>query len=142
MNICSEEIWKDIKDYEGLYQVSNLGRVKRVEHKRCDRNQLYKEKLIKLQTYKCGYLYVGLWKNSKRKHHRVHRLVAEAFMPNPNNYPVINHIDSNIKNNNVNNLEWCTQSHNIKESFRLGRKISPKTIQVLKIKQNASDESI
>ena len=73
-----------------------------------------------------GYLIVGLSKNGKLHTKRIHRLVAETFIDNSNNYKVINHIDCNKTNNNVNNLEWCTQGHNVRESFRNGLQKAPK----------------
>lgn len=87
-----KEIWKDIKGYEGLYQVSNLGRVKRTMFKNCyvEKKQ---EKILKLKSDKDGYKQTTLFKNGKRMYFRVHRLVANAFLPNPNNYPIINHKD-------------------------------------------------
>ena len=103
-----QEIWKDIKGYEGLYQVSNFGRIA---------NKKYKIKTNEL--YKNGYLYVDLYKYNKRKRMLVHRLVAKAFISNPNNLPQVNHIDGNKENNNVENLEWCTCSYNLKEAYRL-----------------------
>ena len=90
------EYWKDIKNYEGFYQVSNLGNVKRLEHKRCDRNQIMKERKLKVIYPKNElYPYVTLCKNGKKTNHNLHRIIAQAFIPNPNNYPCINHIDAN-----------------------------------------------
>ena len=110
-----EEIWKDIKDYEGLYQVSNLGNVKRNNH------ILYKTKRT--------YYGVILSKNNIKKYKNIHRLVAETFIPNPDNKPQVNHIDGNKLNNNKNNLEWVTISENGKHAYRIGlekpTKISP-----------------
>lgn len=109
-----EEIWKDIDGYAGLYQISNFGNLKSIKNGN--------NKLIKLQKYQ-RYYRNNLWKNGAYQTFSIHRLVAKAFIPNPNNYPVVNHIDGNKLNNNVNNLEWCTQSHNCKESHRLGLQI-------------------
>lgn len=78
------------------------------------------ESIIKPRQDKRGYKIVSLRIYPKKYFLSVHRLVAEAFIPNPNNYPVINHIDSNPSNNNVNNLEWCTQSHNVKYAYANG----------------------
>lgn len=100
------EIWKDIKGYEGLYQVSNLGNVKSL----CN-NKTRKEKILKPKQRK-GYLYVGLCKNGKVKQYLVHRLVAEHFIPNPNNLPQIDHINTNKTDNRVENLRWVTQKEN------------------------------
>lgn len=104
-----QEIWRDIKGYEGLYQVSNLGRIKNV-----------KTKSIKVAT-KCknGYLYIDLYKNNKRTKKTVHRIVAETFLDNKDGFTDINHIDGNKLNNNVNNLEFCNRSYNLKEAYRL-----------------------
>lgn len=107
-----EEIWKDIDGYEGLYQVSNYGRVKSLN---------YRNKGIEgILTPKCncdGRLWVDLWGRGKPKHMLIHRLVGMAFIPNPYNYPQINHMDENPKNNRVDNLEWCTGSYNIRYSL-------------------------
>lgn len=109
------EVWKDIQGYEGVYQVSNLGRVRsldrRVSHpkggKRFNKGQIIKPG-INLQ----GYLFVQLSIGSKICTKRVNRLVAEAFIPNPENLPVVNHKDKNRVNNSVDNLEWCTVKYN------------------------------
>ena len=78
-----------------------------------------KNKYLKPIKNKCGYYNISLNKNKHRKECSIHRLVAETFIPNPNNYPVVNHIDGNKSNNNVDNLEWCTYKHNMKEAYRL-----------------------
>nr|UVX78857.1 MAG: zinc-binding loop region of homing endonuclease [Bacteriophage sp.] len=98
------EIWKDIQEYEGKYQVSNFGRVKRLWYG--------KERILKGSKTIKGYLIVGLSKEGKRTFYTVHRLVAEAFLDNPHNYPCINHKDENHSNNNVDNLEWCDYKYN------------------------------
>jgi hypothetical protein len=103
----SGEIWKDIKGYEGIYQVSNLGRVKSLNYHR----ECY-EKVLNQSTNKHGYLLAALCKNSNAKFFSVHRLVAQAFIPNPFNLPQINHKDENKKNNSIDNLEWCTAKYN------------------------------
>lgn len=100
------EIWKDIPEYEGLYQISNLGRVKTLGRKRV------KEGIRKTEICK-GYERIDLSKNNKSKHYFIHQLVAKTFIPNPNNYKIINHIDENTLNNCVENLEWCTQQYNL-----------------------------
>ena len=96
-----EEIFKDIAGFEGLYQVSNLGRVKTL-----------KSGKIKATGNCRGYLYVTLSKNSIYKSYSVHRLVAQAFLENPDNLPQVNHIDQNKQNNKVSNLEWCDNQYN------------------------------
>lgn len=110
-----EEIWKNINGYEGLYQVSNLGRIKSLERMVKSNNNNYrivKEKILKQNQDKNGYYVISLNKNNKSKKYIVHRLVAQTFIPNPNNYPVVNHKDENKKNNCVENLEWCTIYYN------------------------------
>ena len=101
------EEWRDIEGYEGLYQISNLGRVKSLRN-----NKMRKEKILKVKKNTTGYLYLSLYKNNVGKNYLLHRLVAKAFLENPNNYPCINHKDENKENNNVNNLEWCTYLYN------------------------------
>lgn len=107
-----EEIWKDIDGYEGIYQVSNLGNVRSLNWgKRGIVRNLY------LKKQNRGYLHVELAKNGKRKAFTVHRLVANAFLENPNGYPIINHKDENKQNNNVENLEWCSLTYNVRYSM-------------------------
>ena len=98
-----KEYWKPVVGYEGLYMVSNWGRVKSIK--------FGKERILK-QNIRRGYYYVGLSKNGIVKNYSVHRLVAEAFLDNSNNYPCINHKDECKTNNNVINLEWCTYKYN------------------------------
>ncbi|MEG1256888.1 NUMOD4 motif-containing HNH endonuclease [Clostridium sp.] len=104
------EIWKDIKGYEGLYQVSNLGRVKSLERYRKNHNKLQKveEKIKNMRQDKQGYLLIDLYKGNKAKTIRVHRLVAETFLKNADNKETVNHIDGNKLNNRIDNLEWST----------------------------------
>ena len=108
-----DEVWKDIPEYEGLYQVSNLGNVRSLNYRRSG-----ELKLLKQNTTKKGYKRVVLCKNGKEKNCRVHRLVAMTFIPNPNDYKEVNHKDENPSNNNVNNLEWCTNEYNINYGTR------------------------
>lgn len=107
-----EEIWKDIPGYEGLYQVSNLGRVRS-----CVNTSSRRKGLLKPYV-KNGYLAVNLYKDEKCKHLYVHRLVADCFVENPNGFNVVNHINCNKENNHCRNLEWCSQKHNIHESMK------------------------
>lgn len=110
-----QEEWRDIKGYEGIYQVSNIGRVKslkRIIRRKDGRIKTIREIILKNNIHKSGYLEVNLNLNGTFKTVKVHRLVAEAFIPNYNNYKEINHKDEDKSNNNVNNLEWCTSSYN------------------------------
>ena len=124
----NKEIWKDIPNYEGLYQASNLGRIRSLDRIRKQYNHngiatvKYKGKILKQQIKSgTGYYVVRLYDNNKKsKTKLIHRLIAETFLKNENNNPVVNHIDGNKQNNMATNLEWCTQSHNVKESYRLG----------------------
>ena len=102
-----QEEWRDIKGYENMYQISNMGNVKSLNYKQTGR-----EKIMKSLVDKDGYLFVCLCKNRKVKPFKVHRLVAQAFISNPNNYPCVNHKDENKQNNCVSNLEFCTVKYN------------------------------
>lgn len=116
----ANEIWKDIDGYEGFYQVSNLGRVKSTAVRRCLWGKICvieRERMLTPHDNGNGYLMVQLKANNKRKPVGVHRLVATAFIENPQNYPVVNHIDYDTHNNCVHNLEWCTQKENISHSL-------------------------
>lgn len=106
-----KEIWKDILEYEGKYQVSNFGEVKNI-----------KTKFILKPIDSHGYKYVHLCNSGKRKNKAIHRLVAIAFIPNPLNRLEVNHKDGNKTNNNVNNLEWCSRKENAVHMSRVLRK--------------------
>ena len=110
------EVWKDIKGYEGLYQVSNLGRIKSLYgwngHRYLEREKILKptSKYDKRVSYPRAV--IKLIKGKDKKDYKVHRLVAQAFIPNPQNKPQVNHIDGNPLNNRIENLEWCTDREN------------------------------
>jgi len=112
------EIWKDIPDYEGLYQASNLGNIK----------SLKKNIILRQNGDNYGYMQVILYNGETRKTGKVHRLVGKAFIENPENKPQINHKDGNKKNNHVSNLEWLTNRENKKHAIDTGLTVmSPKT---------------
>ena len=119
----NKEIWKDIDGYEGLYQVSNLGRIKSLPkfHKTNTTGYMQEEKILKPQKDIHGYLKVGLYKNGKCKIFNIHNLVANAFIENPNNYKYVNHKDENKTNNRVENLEFCSFYYNLMYGTRLQR---------------------
>ena len=106
------EEWKAIKGFEGAYEVSNLGRVKSLARKNLRGNNL-KEKILRAGRNQCGYYYVTLCGASGHKQVSLQRLVAMAFIPNPNGWKYVNHKDENPANNQVDNLEWCTCQYNI-----------------------------
>ena len=130
----NKEIWKNIEEYENYYQVSNYGKVKslkRIIIRSDNKPYLQKEQLLKPGKTKKGYLQVVLTKEFKTKPCRVHRLVAQAFIPNPNNLPQVNHIDGNKENNNVSNLEWVSNYDNMQHSIKTGLRDIKKITNIL-----------
>lgn len=118
-----KEEWRDIKGFEGLYMVSNLGRVKslsRVITEINGKKRVSKEKILKSKRISSGYRAVILYKDRKEKTMYIHRLVAQAFLQNNNNYTDVNHKDGNKENNILSNLEWVTRSYNIKHAYNTG----------------------
>lgn len=118
-----EDFWKDIEGFEGLYQISNLGRVKSLSRmKKSKHGTMYmiKEKFLIHRKDKYGYFKLILSNNGKQFNKFSHRLVAESFIPNINNKPCVNHIDGNKQNNSVENLEWCTNKENTQHALKTG----------------------
>lgn len=107
------EIWKDVIGFEGKYQISNFGRIKSLNY-----NNTHKEKIMKLSLDKYGYTKLSIAKNNKDYSKTIHRLVAQAFIPNPENKSQINHKNGVKTDNRVENLEWCTVSENHKHAFK------------------------
>lgn len=105
-----QEIWKDVEGFQG-YKISNLGRVKSYHNNTT---------IIRKSNIVVGYKHLMLSKNKKKYNFYIHRLVAEAFIPNPENKPEINHIDGNKLNNNISNLEWCTRKENCQHAWKTG----------------------
>lgn len=106
-----KETWKNIKGYEGFYKISNFGRVE----------SLYKNKILKSCISHNGYVEITLYKDKTKKRFAIHRLVAKAFIPNPDNKPEVNHIDNNPQNNHVSNLEWVTHKENVRHAWESGK---------------------
>lgn len=138
IDVSYEEEWRDIKEYEGLYQVSNYGNVRSLDRIIKSKNGVIKHirgRIIRQETND-GYKYCSLCKSGIAKPQKVHRLVACAFIPNPQNHPYINHKDENKSNNKVDNLEWCSKWYNEhygcfheKSVSRLREKIGRKIVQ-------------
>lgn len=117
----SRVIWKPVKDFTGIYEVSNHGQVRsltRVIKNGLNTTRLIKGQNLKLKIDNNGYPVVSLNKEHKAKTKRVHRLVCEAFLENPSNLSDVNHKDGNKKNNHISNLEWCSRSYNIEHAYR------------------------
>lgn len=112
-------VWKSIEEYEGLYVISDLGGVLSCERYGSD-GRLLQERKLKGGCYPNGYEYVCLRKHGKNRNFMIHRLVAEAFVPNNDGLPCINHKDGNKHNNDIKNLEWCTHSQNRKHAYDTG----------------------
>lgn len=151
-----KEEWKNIIGFENLYQISSLGRVKSLGNGKTWKK---KEKIIKQVINKDNYCYIMLYKEGKRKNYKVHRLVAQAFLPNPQNLPQVNHKDENPSNNCVDNLEWCTAKYNCnygnhkenlsksikgknkgKQTWWIGRKHKPETIEKFRNRKLTQEE--
>lgn len=121
--MVEQESWKDIQGFEGLYQISNFGRVKSLPfwHNNRFGGFMTSEQLINGRIDKKGYRYVALGKKDKVMEFKVHRLVAIHFIPNPYNYPQVNHRDENKTNNHVSNLKWCNNQYNANYGTRTDR---------------------
>lgn len=110
-NFLEDEEWRPVVGYEGYYEVSNLGTVRGIDRYDCKGRRI-KGKVLQKKVEHTGYVSTVLTRNGKPKSYKVHRLVAEAFIPNPDNLPQVNHKDEDKSNNTVWNLEWCTEKYN------------------------------
>jgi len=119
-----QEKWLPCPGFETSYEVSNYGQVRSIDRYIYRRNGLVKGQLIHFDFNKKGYPQLRLYNKNKKYVRNQHRLVALAFIPNPNNLPQVNHIDGNKMNNHISNLEWCTNSDNMKHAYKLGLKCS------------------
>ena len=123
------EVWKDIQGYEGIYQISNYGRVLSLYRQVRCRGGAHRGKeqsLLKPCEDSAGYLLVVLSDKGVKKSHRIHRLIATGFISNSYNYKCVNHIDGNKTNNSIDNLEWCTHLHNNVHALNTGLRVSLK----------------
>ena len=130
-----EEVWKPIPGYQGLYEVSNFGNIRRnetatEEKSRYGKTRLvtHKARVLKPGKTKRGYLLVVLCGEDGQKSHTVHRLVASAFCEKVGGCEVVNHIDGNKTNNRADNLEWCTQKYNVHHAIKIGAKKTRKVV--------------
>jgi len=124
------EIWKPVVGYEGLYEVSNKGNVRSIPHKGKN-NRIYGGVQRKQGTNIWGYKHVVLNKDNTEKTKTVHRMVAEAFIPNPGNLPCVNHKDEDKTNNTIENLEWCSYQYNSIFGTKLERQAAKKSLPII-----------
>lgn len=137
------EVWKDVKGYEGKYQVSNLGRVKSLARYRKNNGNsqtFQEEKILKQSINRNGYCIVELSLDAKRKRHSVHRLVAIAFINNDEGKEQVNHIDENKQNNHIDNLEWCTCKENMNHGSHNKKMAATKGTAVIRIDKEGNCE--
>lgn len=116
------EIWKNVNGYEGIYEVSDFGRIRTAKNKTTNSllhgERVWKQRVLKQKTDQNGYKRVSLWKNKREKTFLVHRLVAKSFIPLVDNKDCVNHLDGNPSNNYLTNLEWCDHTENLSHAYR------------------------
>lgn len=121
----ADEVWRSVKGFEECYEVSSMGRIRskrRIRKSKLGSESIVRERIRALCNDQDGYLIVSLYDGPHSTTRAVHRLVAEAFIDNPENFPQINHIDGDKHNNKVSNLEWCTNEYNIRHSVAIGKR--------------------
>ena len=133
----SENIWESITNYEGFYEVSNCGRVKSLNY-----NHTVKEGILKPGATTDGYLTVGLWKNAEVTRKYIHRLVAEAFITNPQNKPTVNHINGIKTDNRVENLEWATHKQQSDHAWETGLQVASEKLKLAVAKTGKANQII
>ena len=136
------EEWRDFEGYEGYYQISGDGRVRSIDRVVIGadgKTYHYKSRILKQVKARDGYMAVQLFRDSRCKTYKIHRMVALTFIPNPNNKPEVNHIDGDKSNNHASNLEWCTRSENIKHAVDHGLNSPIKAIEATKKKVEQID---
>ncbi|MDN6735933.1 MAG: NUMOD4 motif-containing HNH endonuclease [Tetragenococcus koreensis] len=137
-----EEIWKNIPGYEGIYEASNLGRIRTHKNKitftEKHGRRRWKQRILKQKTDKNGYKRVELWKDGQHKTRIVHQLVAITFLPNRENKPLINHKDCNPSNNHIDNLEWATYSENLIHAYVNG--LNKEAVRIMLVNKNNGKE--
>ena len=136
------EEWKPVVGYEGYYEVSSLGRVRSVERlvvRKTGQRVVFPGVVLSTFLSPNGRIQVSLWKGNRMKNPQVHRLVAMAFLPNPDNLPEVNHKDENPQNNRVENLEWCTKKYNMNYGTRVERMVQKLWVPVVGIDKDGNE---
>lgn len=136
--MTESEVWKDVAEYEGFYQVSNKGNVRSVE-RRDSRGCRRRGRVLKPGYDGSGYPQVNMYQNGKLKTKKVHRLVADAFIPNPKGFLEVNHKNENKTNNELSNLEWCTREYNINHGTLIERSAQTRSKKVKAVNTKTGD---
>jgi hypothetical protein len=140
-----KEIWKDVPGYEGIYQVSNQGRIKSLDRSTCifrkgtDHERILHGQILVQMLDKSGYCRVWLYKNKKRKYVLVSRIVAKAFLPNPDNLPQVNHKSEVKTDNSVENLEWCDEKYNSNYGTAIKRRSEKNKKRIIQLSKDGTE---